>query len=97
VSGLFPLLLSRPLPLPSQTPASLACAAPALSLSRTLRLGLGLLGVMDVEGAEQRWGSRVRVSDMGVFGLSPAAPSPAMASPVLRLSGLARSLSLSLG
>jgi len=41
---------------------SLACAAPALPLSRTLRLGLGLLGVMGVEGAEQRWGSRVRVS-----------------------------------
>jgi len=96
VSGLFPLLLRRPLPLPSQTPASLACAAPALSLSRTLRLGLGLLGVMDVEGAEQRWGSRVRVSDMGVFGLSPAAPSTAMASPVPGLSGLTRSLSLSL-
>ena len=61
-SGLFPLLLRRPLPLLS----SLACVALAFSLSRTLRLGLGLLGVMGAEGAEQWWGSRVRVSDMGV-------------------------------
>ena len=52
--------------------------------------------MMGAEGAEQRWGSRVRVSDMGVFGLSPAASSPAMASPVTGLSGLTLSLSLSL-
>ena len=32
---------------------------------------------------------------MGAFGLSPAASSPAMASPVTGLSGLAHSLSLS--
>ena len=35
-------------------------------------------------------GSRVRVSDMGVFSLSPAASLPAMASPVSPALSLSR-------